>query len=290
MTYAPARAENGLTEHHNATAQAFSLSAPYYDADQARNRVARWSRARSLQILDKAFMPGDHVLELGCGTGEEAIHLARRSISVVATDAAPAMLNVLNAKLTRNERAISERITPLLLPAGRTGSLVERFGRHSFDGAYSSFGPLNCEPDLAPIEDALADLVKPGGRMVLSLINRYCPWETAWYLAKGQPREAFRRWSGRAEATVRGQWQQTRIPVYYWSNRHVENLFHPNFRVVRRMALPWLLPPQYLDGLLKGRPRLFKLLASVDRRLASIWPFNSQGDHTLFEFVRRPIS
>jgi len=202
------------------------------------------------------------------------------------------MLDVLNAKLAHNEKAISERITPILLPAGRIGTLVERFGKHNFDGAYSSFGPLNCEPDLTPIADALSDLVKPGGRVILSLINRYCPWETAWYLAARRPKEAFRRWSGRAEATVRGQWQHTRIPIYYWSNAHIEKLFqlNLNFRVVRRMALPWLLPPQYLDGLLKGRPRLFKLLASIDRRLASMWPFNSLGDHTIFEFVRRPIS
>jgi SAM-dependent methyltransferase len=200
------------------------------------------------------------------------------------------MLDVLNAKLANQEKAVSERITPILIPAGRIGTFVEWFGKHSFDGAYSSFGPLNCEQDLAPIADALADLVKPGGRVVLSLINRYCPWETIWYLAARRPKEAFRRWSGRAEATVRGQWQQTRIPVYYWSNAHIEDIFRPNFRVVRRMAIPWLLPPQYLDGLLKGRPTLFKLLASIDRRLSPIWPFNSLGDHTLFELVRRPIS
>ncbi len=229
MTYAPARTEDGLTERHNVTAQAFSLSAPYYDADQARNRVARWSRARSLQVLDRAFAPGDHLLELGCGTGEEAIHLARRAVYVVATDAASEMLNMLNAKLAHNNRVISERITPILLSAGKIGTLVERFGRYSFDGAYSSFGPLNCEPDLAPIADALTDLVKPGGRIVLSLINCYCPWEIAWYLAKGRPKEAFRRWSGRAEATVRGEWQHTRISVYYWSNRQVEKSLPAQF-------------------------------------------------------------
>ncbi|HKP54300.1 MAG TPA: class I SAM-dependent methyltransferase [Chloroflexia bacterium] len=275
-----------MAEHSNATAQAFNLSAPFYDADQAHNRVARWSRARSLQVLDRAFAPGDRLLELGCGTGEEAIHLARRSISVVATDAAPAMLDVLKAKLSHHEKSISEHITPILISAGKIGSLVERFGKQSFDGVYSSFGPLNCEPDLAPIAGALADLVRPGGRVVLSLINRYCLWETAWYLAAGQPRLAFRRWHGVSEATVRAEWQHERVTIFYWTPGHFERTFGLYFRTTRHMALPWLLPPQYLDGLVRNRPRLFKRMARIDRRLSNRWPFYALGDHFLLEMVR----
>ena len=38
------------------------------------------------------FQPGDQVLELGCGTGEDAIWLAKRGVRVLATDGSPAML------------------------------------------------------------------------------------------------------------------------------------------------------------------------------------------------------
>jgi SAM-dependent methyltransferase len=266
--------------------QAFTLSAPFYDVEQSSNRVARWSRARSVKILDRAFSPGDFVLELGCGTGEEALHLARRGVHVVATDAAAGMLGVLKVKLSREDAAVRERVTLVATPARDTDKLTARFGRGSFDGAYSSFGPLNCEPDLSPVVDALAALVKPGGSVILSLINRYCPWETAWYLAAGRPRKAFRRWPGHALATVRSSWQTTRIPVYYWSPGHVEGYFRSHFQVTHRMALPWLLPPQYLDGLLRERPHLFRLLAKIDRILAGVWPFNALGDHTLFELRR----
>jgi SAM-dependent methyltransferase len=266
--------------------QAFTLSAPFYDAEQSSNLVARWSRARSIKVLDMVFAPGDFVLELGCGTGEEALHLARRGVHVVATDAAAGMLEVLEVKLSRENAAVRERVTLIAMPARDTDKLIARFGPGSFDGAYSSFGPLNCEPDLSRVVDALAALVKPGGSVILSLINRYCPWETAWYLAAGRPRKAFRRSPGRALATVRSSWRTTRIPVYYWSLGQVERWFCPHFQLTRRMALPWLLPPQYLDGLLRGRPRLFRLLAKIDRMLAGAWPFNALGDHTLFELRR----
>ena len=288
MTYAATPVESRLAGQYDATATAFSLSAPYYDADQARNRVARWSRRRSLRELDRAFKAGDMLLELGCGTGDEAIHLARRGASVLATDAAPAMVAMLSAKLRAEPGSVRERISSLVMPAGTIASLLDEHGPNSFDGAYSSFGPLNCEPDLGPIAASLSELVRPGGRVVLSLINRYCPWETLWYLAARRPRAAFRRWAGRANATVRGEWQETRVAVYYWSSREVERTFNRHFRPVRRIALPCFLPPQYLSALLDSRPALFKLLASMDRKLASKWPFNSLGDHTLFEFTRRP--
>jgi SAM-dependent methyltransferase len=278
--------EVSLAPHASASAQAFTLSAPFYDDEQWSNRVARWSRARSLKVLDKAFAPGDLVLELGCGTGEEALYLARRGVHVVATDAAPGMLEVLRDKLAREDISIRERITIIAMPARNAYNLIARFGRHRFAGAYSSFGPLNCEPDLTPVADALAMLVRPGGRVILSLINRYCLWETIWYIAAGQPGRAFRRWPGRTLATVRGTWQSTRIPIYYWSPGQVERHFRPHFRVSQSMALPWLLPPQYLDGLLRGRPRLLKLLARIDRMLSGVWPFYALGDHILFELRR----
>lgn len=272
-----------------AAARAFSRAAPLYDAEHAANPLARWTRVRSLQALDRAFAPGLRVLELGCGTGAEAIHLAGRGVRVVATDAAPAMVDTLAAKLAPGgpAAALADRITPLVLQAGRAGDLVARYGPGTFDGAYSSFGPLNCEPTLAPVVAALAALIRSGGRVVISLINRYCLWETAWYLRAGQPDQAFRRWGGHGVATVRAAWQDERIPIFYWTPGVVERAFRPAFRVQRRLGLPWLLPPQYLDGLVRRAPGLFRRLARLDRRFAHRWPCYAVGDHVLLEFIRR---
>ena len=214
-----------------AAARAFSRAAAMYDAEHAANPLARWTRRRSLAALERAFAPDARLLELGCGAGAEALHLAARGASIVATDAAPGMIATLAAKLAPGGGAedLAGRVTPLVLPAARVGELAGAYGPAAFDGAYSSFGPLNCEPDLAPVAAALAALVRPGGRVVLSLINRYCLWETAWYLRAGQPALAFRRWSGRATATVRAEWRDERIPVFYWTPGAVARAFAPYF-------------------------------------------------------------
>jgi hypothetical protein len=207
---------------------------------------------------------------------------------VLATDAAPGMIAVLEAKLASGAEAhdVTDRIEARVLSASKIGSLPGEIAA-PFDGAYSSFGPLNCEPDLRRVIDGLAPLVKPGGRVVISLLTRYCLWEAAWYLLHGDVRRAFRRWGGRAQATVRDRWQEVRVPVYYWSTRQIRQMARRQFTVEMQMALPWLLPPQYLDGLVRRFPRLFKVLARIDRRLASKWPFYAIGDHYLVVLVRR---
>lgn len=269
--------------------QAFSRAAAHFDADERANALARWARKGSLRALDAAFGPGARVLEIGSGTGIEATHLAERGVIIVATDAAPGMLNVLKAKLAPGGQAahLAGRITPVLLPARRIGELAAQYGPQSFDGAYSSMGALNCEPSLQPVARGLAGLVKPGGRLVFSIINRYCLWETAWYLRAHRPDMAFRRWAGQAAATSRPAWQEERFTCYYWTPGEIERVFRPYFRLVKRRGLPWLLPPLYLDGLIRKGPRFFKMLARLDRRFGGLWPAYAIGDQALIEFVRR---
>jgi SAM-dependent methyltransferase len=274
--------------HEVTSAEAFSRAAPLFESDEEVNPLARWTRRRSLATLDAAFGPGDRVIEIGSGTGIEAVHLARRGVTVVATDVAPGMIDAISAKIAPGGPAhdVADRIIPVLVPAHRLADLLDRFGLASFDGAYSSMGPLNCEPDLKPVADALAVLVKPGGRLVFGILNRWCLWETAWYLRALQPKLAFRRWSGRAEATSRPQWQEEKFTCYYWNRGTIERAFSPHFRVTRREGLPWFLPPLYLDGLIRRAPRFFSRIARLDRRFASLWPAYDIGDHLLIQFQR----
>ena len=283
-------AANARPFHAVTSDEAFSRAAPLFDSDEEHNLMARWARRRSLATLLKAFKPGDRVLEIGSGTGIEAIQLARRGIQVVATDAAQGMIATLSAKLAKGGPAhdVAGMIEPVYKPAQNLGELVERYGEGAFDGVYSSMGPLNCIPYLQPVADALALLVKPGGRVILGILNRYCFWETAWYLRARDRKRAFRRWGGQAEATSRPGWQEEKFTCYYWNRPTIERAFRPQFRVVKREGLPWLLPPLYLDGLIKRAPAFFRAIARLDRRFARTWPAYDIGDHLLIQFERLP--
>lgn len=171
-------AGEGPDGHHRATGAGFSTAAITYDADEEGNPILLWMRERAARVMNRSFADGSLLLELGCGTGIEAERLAARGCRLVLTDVAPGMLERARAKVSVIDGALQGAH---LLPAARIGELVELYGRGSFDGAYSSFGPLNCEPDPRPVAEGLAALVRPGGRIVLSVINRICPQEILWY-------------------------------------------------------------------------------------------------------------
>lgn len=78
---------------------AFDGLAPDYDATFSDLDLGRLLRRSAWTWLDRAFGPGDRVLELGCGTGLDAVHLASRGVAVVATDASMAMLEVTRGRV-----------------------------------------------------------------------------------------------------------------------------------------------------------------------------------------------
>jgi len=78
----------------------FDAVAERYDAEFSRTLLGGWLRERVWAELETAFPThaGARVLELGCGTGEDAIRLAQRGISVFATDVSAGMLRAAAAK------------------------------------------------------------------------------------------------------------------------------------------------------------------------------------------------
>src|SRR5262249_32833487 len=139
----------------------FDTLAPTYDATFTRSAVGTVLRRAVWRRLDAAFPAGSSVLELGCGTGEGAVHPASRGVSVHATDPSEAMLDVARAKAG----AAGARVTFERLAAEDAGSLSA-----TFDGAFSSFGALNCVADLSAVGRALAARLSPGAPLLVCLM------------------------------------------------------------------------------------------------------------------------
>jgi SAM-dependent methyltransferase len=162
----------------------------------ARMRQAVWRR------LDAAFCPGAHVLELNCGTGEDAVYLARRGVHVLATDISSAMLAAARAKVER--AGLHELVQVEQLDITRLAEHAA--GPRHFDGALSNFGGLNCVADLAAAARGLAAHLRPGAPALLCVMGPLVPWEWAWYLWRRQPRKAFRRLRPRPEHPLPDGW------------------------------------------------------------------------------------
>ena len=268
-----------LTSHDRTgsrRASPFDAAAPDYDATFTASVLGGLMRRAVWRRLDLRFAPGDRVLELGCGTGEDAVHLARRGILVLATDASAAMTGAARRKVTAAGLADRVSVQELAIEdlAGAGGKLGG-----PFDGALSSFGALNCVADLAAAARALADRLRPGATAALCVMGPLVPWEWAWFLARGRPRTAFRRL-----ASGGARWRG--MTVQYPSIRRLRRAFAPAFRLLRIGAVGALLPPTYAEAWAARHPRLVARLDRWERRFEARWPLPWLADHYLAELER----
>ena len=83
------------------SAAAFDAIASQYDDrfSAAANPLIAMMRARVFRAVDRHFPAPATLLEIGCGTGEDALTLIGRGHRVVACDPAPAMIATARAKL-----------------------------------------------------------------------------------------------------------------------------------------------------------------------------------------------
>jgi SAM-dependent methyltransferase len=196
------------------------------------------------------FRAGERVLDIGCGTGEDASHLMARGLWVEAVDASPAMVALASARGVSAEVRRAEDLGQL---------------RGVFDGALSNFGALNCVADLGPVARSLGALVRPGGHVAICTMGRFCAWETLY------PRKAFRRWPGRSG------------DIYYPTVRQLRTIFAPEFELVRWRGIGMTVPPSYV----RLPARAVHLLARVDRAPLLRFCGRSCADHRLLVFRRK---
>jgi ubiquinone/menaquinone biosynthesis C-methylase UbiE len=297
------------------SAAVFDRVAARYDTLWTTTAIGRAQRHLVWRDMDALFQPGMRILDIGCGTGEDAAHFAARGVTVYATDASPAMVQVAQARGGFTAAVCSAEE---LAKIGGT-----------FDGAISNFGALNCVEDLPGVAGSLAGLVRPGGRVAICLLGRVCAWETLYYGARWQWSKALRRWCGRARLVGhvgRGTlwvrrvgnppadvctwapsagWQPVRrtpscptksacptghapseeqsLTVYYPTVPEIRAAFAPDFELQRWTGIGLCVPPSYV----KLPAALVACLAACDRLLARLPLLRALADHRLFFLVKK---
>src|SRR5262245_44265267 len=119
---------------------AFDSLASSFDERFSGWRSVAAQRDAVRRHLLRAFPEGSSLLELGGGTGEDALFLARQGRRVLLTDGAPSMVERASGKAV--QAGLSERIETARMSLEELGSLAderERLGLPRFDGAYSNF-------------------------------------------------------------------------------------------------------------------------------------------------------
>jgi SAM-dependent methyltransferase len=261
----------------------FDNVAADYDRHIFGNRINRLLRDRSLAVLRREFDGRGRLLEIGCGSGVETVPLLEAGHEIVAVDISDRMLDVVRSKARSVGR--SEQLTTLHASAGEIRRYASELGLGSFDGAYSTYGAMNCEPRLSAIPPALHAVLAPGAPFVAAVFNRWCAFETVGYTLTGDFRRAAGRWADPVEVGA----SRFCVDVHAHSPEEFRTAFSPWFAARTWEAVPLLLPPSDLVAYAERFSRRFDRLARVDRFLGRLPGLRSVGDHFLMVLDRTDV-
>lgn len=183
----------------------------------AREYHILWNNSQRSEVwseIDPLFHPGDRILDLGCGPGDDALHFAERGVEVLGIDDSWKMIEIAMERGVEIQRLKIQELATL---------------EGEFSGAISNFGALNCVADLPAVAVQLGRLVLSGGPVAICIMGRFAWGEMLAFARKLDWRRAIRRWRGHA------MWRGTE--VFYYSSRKVRAAFTPEFSLERHISI-----------------------------------------------------
>lgn len=160
---------------HDSIAPAFRDG--YVRSPGFRDRLRAWTT-----LIERYARPGDRVIDAGCGAGTLSFEAARIVTHVDGIDGAQRMIELARAAAAeRGVANVSFDVALFETLSGRAGL---------YDLALCS-SVLEYLPDLQQEIARLTGLLRPGGRLILSLPNgrsRYRRWEARIWRLTGRPR------------------------------------------------------------------------------------------------------
>jgi SAM-dependent methyltransferase len=259
---------------------AFDDSAASYDAGFTDTPIGRSQRDKVWDYFTRAFDPfPSNILELNCGTGEDAVFFARHRAQVTATDVSAAMLKLTNEKVVANQ--LEHLITTKQLDLR---NIFQWPSSEKYDLVFSDFGGLNClgPEQLAALFKDLAHRLRPGGRLILVLMPRFCAWESLYFISRFQLKKAFRRNTAAAQKASLGS---AELDTWYYSPGHIRKMTNGYFRVVDVKPIGFTVPPSYLNPAFSNRPRMLARLDRIEQKLNTFRLLSALSDHYLIDLA-----
>jgi ubiquinone/menaquinone biosynthesis C-methylase UbiE len=135
---------------YSKTANAFTEASQSYDSKISGNFINMAIRNVELDILIRYSSDRTSILEIGCGTGQEALKfISSTGKNVEAIDISPGMVDLAISKMEKH--GVKDRFAARVMPA-RDIALIQK----KFDLIYSFNGALNTEPEISHFFNSLA--------------------------------------------------------------------------------------------------------------------------------------
>jgi ubiquinone/menaquinone biosynthesis C-methylase UbiE len=255
---------------------AFDTLAADYDHSFSQSLTGSSQRMQSRKWLS-GFLEGKgelNILEINCGTGDDALWLASLGHKVVATDLAEAMIAE-----AKRKQVLHAQPYPVNFMQCDFNDLHARIQDDKFDLIFSNFSGLNCIPPnkIELLNNHFNRFLKPGGHIAVVIFGKYNLWEMAWYCLQFKFGKAFRRLN--KQASLLKLKEGINQPVYYYSISRFRQLLN-RFSLLEKRPVGLFIPPSYLENFIKRRPRFFHFLDKMEKKAGGVPAFTRFADHS----------
>lgn len=251
----------------------FDHTAHNYDEDFTSTPIGKVQRNLVFKSLESCFSVSQHtnILEINCGTGEDALHFGELGAQVLATDISEKMVSI-----ARQKNAHLPNVSCQVLDINDLSNIGPN---EKFDLIFSNFGGLNCLTEIELrtfFENANKKLAKDG-LLTLVIMPNFCLWESFYFSSKLQFSKAFRR---RSQSGVMANVDGQEVRTYYYSPSQIKE-FAPQFTELKTAPIGFHTPPSYLNNFFQSRPKTLKKLAKRDENRLNRAYLASFSDHFL---------
>lgn len=256
----------------------FDIASVEYDSAFTFSNIGKAQRRMVYKYLNPLLNQKEKlsILELNCGTGEDAIQFAKLGHHILATDISEGMIKVAKAKT--HSKNLSFKIQDI-------NTIDETSFNRKFDLLFSNFGGLNClsQIELKTFFYSASQLLHANGKIILVIMPKHCLWEQTYYTLKGDLKNAKRRnTSGRVFANVDG----VNVETWYHNPKDIIDLAKSHFNTVKVKPIGLSIPPSYLENSFLSKQPIISVFKALDNTCTSAF-WAKYADHYLIELTKK---
>lgn len=250
----------------------FDHAASTYDETFTNSCVGEAQREQVWKYVDKHLNNFHNVLEVNCGTGEDAHRWDFRGKGVVATDVSPEMIRIAKTKFPELHFRVLD-----------VNDLCSY--DNTFDTLFSNFGGLNClSPEqLQKFFRNAFDELDQNGHLVIVLMGKKCIWERFYFTCRAKFKKAGRR---NTKECVDVHLEGETVKTWYYAPNEIQQMADETFQVIKTKPIGLFIPPSYLAPKFEGRKRMFAFLKWLDG-IFTHSKLSNNADHYLMILKRR---
>ncbi len=233
----------------------FDTAAKSYDQIFTYTNIGKAQRQQVYKYLNKLIKTSNslEILELNCGTGEDAKYMSMNGHDVIATDISSKMIELAKAK---------NASLPTSFHQLDITKITSKTFHKKFDLIFSNFGGFNCltKQELTSFLQIAPKLLSEKGKLALVIMPKNTLWEFIYFSLKGQIKNAKRRISKSfVIASVNGNEIKTR---YFNPSDIIKNANH--FTCIKIKPIGLWVPPSYLEHSFLGKKSILTILQRLD--------------------------